>query len=146
MALAVALACVSCQTAGADAEQTGRSALVQLTADAAKKHKVPTEFALALVEVESSFQPGVVSQGNYGLGQIRCGTAKGLGYRGKCRGLLDPKTNLTYSMEYLRLALDAADDDHCRAAMLYNQGLNARVGKRKSAYCKKVLAEMADGG
>jgi len=118
--------------------------LVQLVADAATQHNVPKDFALALVEVESSFRPNVISQGNYGLGQIRCGTARDLGYRGKCRGLLDPKTNLNYSMEYLRLALDAAGGDKCKAAMLYNQGLYAKVGKRKSAYCRKVLAEMSD--
>lgn len=145
MVLAISLACVSCQTASADSDKSGRSQLVQLIADAATQHNVPQDFAIALVEVESSFRPNVISQGNYGLGQIRCGTAKGLGYKGKCRGLLNPEVNLNYSMQYLRMALDEANGDKCKAATLYNRGLAAGVGKKRSTYCKKVLAEMADG-
>lgn len=144
MVLATCLACASCQTLSASGAQKGIDPLVQLTADAANKHKVPKDFAIALVEVESGFRPDVISQGNYGLGQIRCGTAKELGYEGKCKGLLKPEVNLHYSMKYLRMALDEANDDKCKAATLYNRGLNARVGKKRSTYCTKVIGKMSD--
>lgn len=85
----------------------------------------------------------MISSGNYGLGQIRCNTARGLGYRGGCRGLLSAKTNLRYSMKYLRTAIVAAKGDLCRAATLYNRGLYAKVGKGRSTYCRKVMQNMA---
>lgn len=138
MVLAFGLACVSCQVASANSGQNGRPKLVQLVADVATQNKVPKDFAIALVTVESGFRPNVISQGNYGLGQIRCPTARELGFRGKCRGLLSPDVNIKYSMKYLRMALVKAKGDQCRAATLYNRGLYAKVGKR-SVYCSKVM-------
>lgn len=143
MVLAIGLACMCCQTASASGKGDGNATLVQLIADAATENKVPTDFAIALVKVESGFRPGVISSGNYGLGQIRCNTARGLGYRGGCRGLLSAKTNLHYSMKYLRMAITAAKGDLCRAATLYNRGLYASVGKGRSTYCRKVMKNMA---
>ena len=105
-----------------------------LTIIQAEKHGVPSDLALALVKVESGYNPKIRgSAGEYGLGQILCGTAKSMGYTGKCSGLLDPETNLTYSMIYLRRALD-------HAATLYNRGLDNKP--KSSAYCKKVLASI----
>lgn len=111
--------------------------LGQLVTVKAQEHNVPAPLAHAIVTKESGFNPKVISKGNYGLGQIRCGTARGLGFRGNCRDLLDPETNLTYSMRYLREALDRSRGDWCKAATLYNRGTNATP--RRSAYCEHII-------
>ena len=63
-----------------------------------------------------------MSKGNYGLMQIRLGTAKAMGYRGNAQGLLDADTNMTYAMRYLSGALRAAGGNHDRAVALYARG------------------------
>ena len=60
--------------------------------------------------------------GNYGLMQIRLGTARGVGYRGDADGLLDPDTNLTYAVKYLAGAYRAAGCDADRAVSYYQRG------------------------
>lgn len=143
MVVALLLACVSCKAWGSSVETNdSRSALVQLLADKAKDQNVPFSLAYAVVSVESNFDPRAYSSGNYGLGQIRCGTARGLGFKGKCSALLNPEINLTLSMQYLRIALDVAKGDFCKAATLYNRGTNARVSNKPSGYCKKVMSKI----
>lgn len=107
----------------------------------AEKHNVPKSFALALVKVESNYNPQVRgAHGEYGLGQIKCSTARSVGFNGKCSQLLDVSTNLEYSMRYLRVALDRANDNTCHAATLYNSGVDNKP--RSSRYCKVVLASL----
>jgi soluble lytic murein transglycosylase-like protein len=83
---------------------------------------VPIELARRVVKRESGGNPRAVSKGNYGLMQIRLGTAKAMGYRGNARGLLDADTNMTYAMRYLSGALRAAGGNHDRAVTLYARG------------------------
>jgi len=71
---------------------------------------------------ESGFNPRAVYRGNYGLMQIRLGTARSLGYRGEAAGLLDPATNMTYAVRYLAGAYRAARDNEARALALYIHG------------------------
>jgi len=72
----------------------------------AEKHKVPSDFALAIVRTESGYNPFMRGEhGEYGLGQIKCPTARMMGFKGNCDQLFDPNTNLEYSMKYLRKAL-----------------------------------------
>ena len=111
--------------------------LHQLVTEKAHEQNVPTELAHAVVVVESNYQPKAFNQGSYGIGQIRCGTARGVGFVGSCRELFKPDINLTYSFIYLRMALDIAEEDFCLAATLYNEGLASR--SRKGKYCRKVL-------
>ena len=49
--------------------------------------------------------PRLSHRGNYGLMQIRLGTARGVGYSGDAKGLLDPDTNLTYAVRVSRRRL-----------------------------------------
>jgi hypothetical protein len=63
-----------------------------------------------------------VHAGNYGLMQIRLGTARGVGYSGNAQGLLDPDTNLTYAVKYLAGAYRAAGCDADRAVSFYQRG------------------------
>jgi soluble lytic murein transglycosylase-like protein len=88
----------------------------------AAANAVPLELARRVVKRESGGNPRAVSKGNYGLMQIRLGTAKAMGYRGNAKGLLDPDTNMTYAMRYLAGALRAAKGDHDRAIRLYARG------------------------
>jgi len=111
--------------------------LHQLVTEKAHEQNVPTELAHAVVIVESNYQPKAFNQGSYGIGQIRCGTARGVGFHGSCRELFKPDINLTYSFIYLRMALDIAEDNYCLAATLYNEGLASR--SRRGKYCRKVL-------
>jgi soluble lytic murein transglycosylase-like protein len=83
---------------------------------------VPMELARRVVMRESGGNPRAVSKGNYGLMQIRLGTAHAMGYRGNAQGLLDADTNMTYAMRYLAGALRAARGNHDRAIQLYARG------------------------
>jgi soluble lytic murein transglycosylase-like protein len=63
-----------------------------------------------------------VSRGNYGLMQIRLGTARAMGYSGSAAGLLDAQTNMTYAVRYLAGAYRAAGGNENRAVALYASG------------------------
>lgn len=88
----------------------------------ASANGVPLELARRVVKRESGGNPRAVSKGNYGLMQIRLGTARAMGYRGDARGLLDAETNMTYAMKYLAGAYRAAGGSHDRAVALYARG------------------------
>ena len=143
-AVVLCIACVGCNTVDADGLHHSSNPLVQLTADKAKEHNVPSSLAIAVVTVESNWDAKALSRGNYGLGQIKCGTARGVGFNGKCAALLEPEVNLEYSMTYMRLALDQANDDQCMAVMLYNEGLNKSLRPKPSRYCQKVMKIIND--
>lgn len=103
------------------------------------EHKVDANFANAIVKVESNYNPRVRGRhGEYGLGQIKCPTARSVGFKGECDQLFDPETNLEYSMRYLVKALRKSNGNECHAATLYNAGLDRKPGN--SAYCRKVMA------
>jgi len=107
----------------------------------AERHKVPLNFAHAIIHLESTYNPKLMGKkGEYGLGQILCSTARTQGFKGKCEQLHDPAVNLEYSMSYLRYALDQTDNDICKAASFYGSG---HVPKsNKTAYCRKMLANL----
>jgi soluble lytic murein transglycosylase-like protein len=88
----------------------------------AAAHGVPIELARRVVKRESGGNPRAVSQGNYGLMQIRLGTARAMGYQGNAQGLLDPDVNMTYAMRYLAGAHRAAGGNPDRAVALYARG------------------------
>lgn len=107
-------------------------------------NNVPSDFADAIIQVESRYNPRVRGQkGEYGLGQILCSTARSLGYDKKCDGLKDPETNLKYTMLYLRQALNKSEDDLCYAAAIYSSG-SPHKPRKPTKYCKLVMAAMND--
>ena len=83
---------------------------------------VPESLVRRVIHIESKGNPRVVSKGNYGLMQIRLGTAKGMGYRGTAEGLLDPDTNMTYAVKYLAMAYRAAGCSEQGAIGYYQRG------------------------
>jgi soluble lytic murein transglycosylase-like protein len=112
--------------AHAGATSTGAIPLDQRIADHASRNGVPVAFARAMIRKESRFNPRAMNAGNYGLMQIRLGTARAMGYRGGAAGLLDAETNLTYGMRYLGKAWKLAGGDVCGAVLRYQAGLDAR--------------------
>jgi soluble lytic murein transglycosylase-like protein len=99
-----------------------RAAIEVLIVEHAKTHGLPAALVRLVIRRESNFNPRAVYRGNYGLMQIRLGTARALGYRGTAEGLFDPATNMTYGMSYLAGAYRAAHGDEARTLVLYSRG------------------------
>ena len=75
-----------------------------------------------VIKRESGGNPRAVSRGNYGLMQIRLGTARAMGFSGSAAELLDPQVNMTYAVRYLAGAYRAAGGNENRAVALYASG------------------------
>jgi hypothetical protein len=93
-----------------------------LIAKHAAANGVSEQLIRRVIRIESRGNAGAVHAGNYGLMQIRLGTARGVGYSGDAQGLLDPDTNLTYAVKYLAGAYRAAGCDADRAVSYYQRG------------------------
>ena len=96
--------------------------LNSLIARHASANHVPEALVRRIIRRESGGNPHAVSKGNYGLMQIRLGTARALGYRGSAAGLLDADTNLTYAVKYLAGAFRVASGNPDRAVHYYAAG------------------------
>jgi hypothetical protein len=94
----------------------------ELIARHAAANGVPEHLVRRVIRIESRGNAASVYRGNYGLMQIRLGTARGVGYSGEAKGLLDPDTNLTYAVKYLAGAYRAAGCDADRAVRYYQRG------------------------
>ena len=110
-----------------------------LVAKHAAAHGVPESLVRRVIQIESKGNPRVVSSGNYGLMQIRLGTARAMGYRGDAGGLLDADTNMTYAVELSRRRLprrrrqSGAGDPELSARLL-----RQRQGAGLLALCRGV--------
>ena len=108
----------------------GRHAgLDDLIAKHAAANNLPLALVHRVVKRESDYNPRCIYAGNYGLMQIRLGTARSLGYTGTVEGLLDPDTNMTYAVRYLAGAYRVAGGDEDRAVALYARGYNSNSGR-----------------
>ena len=83
---------------------------------------IPESLVRRIIKRESGGRAHVISKGNYGLMQIKLATARGMGYRGDARGLLDADTNMTYAVKYLANAYRVAGGNPNRAVALYAGG------------------------
>jgi hypothetical protein len=92
----------------------------------ASNYGVPESLVRRVIHIESKGNPRVISKGNYGLMQIRLGTAKSMGYGGTAEGLLDADTNMTYAVKYLASAYRAAGCSEDRAVAYYQRGFYKR--------------------
>jgi soluble lytic murein transglycosylase-like protein len=99
-----------------------RATIDTLVAQYARTYGIPETLVHRVIRRESGYNPRAVSQGNYGLMQIRHATARGMGYRGTASGLLDANTNLAYAVPYLANAYKVAGGNHNRAVALYAGG------------------------
>lgn len=104
------------------AQGMSRTEIDRLVAVHAASHGMPEALVHRVIRRESGYNVHASSRGNYGLMQIRHGTAQGLGYRGSASGLLEAGTNLRYGIAYLAGAYRVAGGDHDRAVSLYARG------------------------
>ena len=102
--------------------QAQQGAYSSLVASHAAAHGLPTSLVHRVIMRESRYNARAVSKGNYGIMQIRLGTARAMGYRGDAAGLLDPNVNMTYAVKYLAGAYRAAGGNPDRAVALYASG------------------------
>lgn len=99
---------------------------------------VPGHLAHAVIRQESNYNPRLRGRaGEWGIGQIKCQTARGVGFSGSCAQLADAATNLRYAMRYLRLALDRGGPG-CAGVSLYQRGIYGRASC--SGYGRQVMA------
>jgi soluble lytic murein transglycosylase-like protein len=96
---------------------------------------IPPRLGRALVAVESGFDPGKRGRaGEWGLTQIKCRTAQGLGLRGPCEQLGGVAINLRWGFEHAARALR-------RGSIGFHQaGLYAR--RVSPAYVAKINRAM----
>jgi soluble lytic murein transglycosylase-like protein len=93
-----------------------------MAAAQASSNGVPASLVERVIKRESGGNPRAVSRGNYGLMQIRLGTARAMGFTGSAAELLDPQVNMTYAVRYLAGAYRAAGGNENRAVALYASG------------------------
>jgi soluble lytic murein transglycosylase-like protein len=93
-----------------------------MAAAQASANGVPVSLVERVIKRESGGNPRAVSRGNYGLMQIRLGTARAMGFSGSAAELLDPQINMTYAVRYLAGTYRAANGNENRAVALYASG------------------------
>ena len=100
----------------------GAGDLVALAQEIARRHGLDPALVLAVVAVESGFQPGAVSpKGAQGLMQLMPATARELGVS----DALDAEQNLDGGARYLRALLEQSGGDVRLALAAYNAGPGA---------------------
>lgn len=88
----------------------------------AQRFDVPAALLRRVAWRESNFDPRKRNGPYWGLMQIRVDTARGLGFRGAPRDLLEANTNMAFAAAYLANAYRVAGRDEKRAVMLYSRG------------------------
>lgn len=116
-----------------------------MAASAASTAGIPASLVARVIKRESGGNPRAVSSGNYGLMQIRLGTARAMGYTGSTEGLLDAQTNMTYAVKYLAGAYRAAGGNEDRAVALYARGYHD-VAKAQDASSYQMAQAYAQPG
>lgn len=106
----------------------GGGHVVAMIQSMAPSYGVPAWFALRIAKVESNYNPRARgSAGELGVFQLKCATARGIGYRGSCSGLLDARTNVQYGLKHLSLAMKSSGGNLRLAASKHNGGLGRRT-------------------
>jgi soluble lytic murein transglycosylase-like protein len=104
-----------------------RQRVVALITSMAPSYGVPTWFALRIAKVESGYNQFARGRaGELGVFQMKCATARGIGFRGSCRGLLDAATNVRYGLKHLSLAVRSSRGNLRLAASKHNGGLGRK--------------------
>ena len=105
----------------------GQGQVVAMIKQMAPKYGVPTWFALRIAKVESNYNPRARgAAGEYGVFQMKCATARGIGYRGNCAGLANAHTNIQVGLKHLSLAVKSSRGNLKLAASKHNGGLGRK--------------------
>lgn len=115
---------------------------------AAAKADLPPEFAVAVIEIESNFNPNAKgAAGEVGLMQVMPPTARMLGFAGSMEQLKNPDTNIGLGVQYLADAYRLAKGDLCTTVMKYRAGHGeTRFSVRSVDYCRKARAILSREG
>ncbi len=104
------------------APDASQGAYAEMVARHAAANGVPVSLVHRVIMRESRYNPRAVSKGNFGMMQIRLGTARAMGYSGTASGLLDPEVNMTYAVKYLAGAYQVAGGSEGAAVANYARG------------------------
>ncbi|WP_323786242.1 lytic transglycosylase domain-containing protein [Thalassovita sp.] len=96
----------------------------------ADHYDVPRGLVHKVVQRESMYQPKARNGPYYGLMQILPQTARGMGFRGDAKDLLDAETNLKYAVKYLRGAWMVSEGSQDKAVMWYARGYYYEAKRR----------------
>jgi len=118
LAVVVAMPASAQQRVALDANGNFSSLISQYSA----AYNVPESLIRRVIKRESGGNARTVSRGNYGLMQIKLGTARSMGYQGGAAGLLDPNTNMNYAVKYLAGAWRLSGGSEARAVHYYASG------------------------
>ena len=103
---------------------TSEARIVEIIREAAPFYGVPAWFALRIAEVESGYNPYARGRaGEFGLYQLKCQTARGMGFKGDCVNLTDARTNVRWGLKHLSLAITMSGGNLKLAASKHNAGL-----------------------
>ena len=116
------------------ARTPAQGAYAAMAARHAAANGVPASLVHRVIMRESRYNARAVSKGNYGIMQIRLGTARAMGYTGSAAGLLDPEVNMTYAVKYLAGAYKAAGGSESGAVANYARGYHAQARSTQSRY------------
>jgi soluble lytic murein transglycosylase-like protein len=112
---------------GKHATPANRGPVIAMIKARAPSYGVPTWFALRIAQIESGYNPSARgAAGEYGVYQLKCQTARGLGYRGGCGGLLNASTNVNFGLKHLSMAVRSSRGNLRMAASKHNGGLGTR--------------------
>ena len=101
--------------------------VVGLIKNMAPQYGVPTWFALRIAKVESGYNPNTRgAAGEYGVYQMKCATAKGIGFSGNCSELLNASTNIRVGLKHLSMAMKLSGGNLKLAASKHNGGLGRK--------------------
>ncbi len=105
----------------------GGGSVVAMIESMAPQYGVPTWFALRIAKVESGYNPNARGRaGELGVFQMKCATARGIGYRGNCAGLLNARTGVQMGLKHLAVALKSSRGNLRLAASKHNGGLGRK--------------------
>jgi soluble lytic murein transglycosylase-like protein len=118
---------VRSRAALAVAAPRGRGNVVAMIKAQAPRMGVPTWFALRIAHVESGYNPRARgAAGELGVFQMKCQTARGLGFRGGCGQLLNASTGIHWGLRHLQAAVRSSRGNLKLAASKHNVGLGRK--------------------
>jgi soluble lytic murein transglycosylase-like protein len=101
--------------------------VTQVIREMAPSYGVPTWFALRIANVESGYNPYARGRaGEIGIYQLKCQTARGMGFSGDCLALTDVRTNVHWGLKHLSLAIASSGGNLRLAASKHNGGLGRK--------------------
>ncbi len=105
----------------------GDMPVVAIIREMAPSYGVPTWFALRIAHVESGYNPNARGRaGEIGVYQLKCQTARGMGFSGNCSALTDARTNVRWGLKHLALAIQSSAGNLRLAASKHNGGLGRK--------------------